>query len=77
MKEQWQRALRAPEDSEDLKVGISEFGRKVCPSRKLPRNEKREKLFEIFRQGEEGAIEESCGVGKAMSRHDAGSGTFK
>ena len=57
------RMLRYPEDSEDLKVGISELreqletleeeGHSIIQIAHQARNEKGQKIFDIFRQGEE------------------------
>ena len=79
---------------EDLKAGISELkeqletleeeGRSIMQIAKQGRNERGQRFFELFRQGEEEvctvqfgemehAIEAPSGAGKAMSRHDAGS----
>ena len=92
------RLLRYLEDSEDLKVGISELkeqletpeveGSFILQIAQQARNEKGQKIFDIFRQGEEGGVhfqfgemehatEESSGTGEAMSRHDAGSETVQ
>ena len=87
------KMLRYPEDSEDLKVGISELreqletleeeGHSIIQIAHQARNEKRQKIFDIFRQGEEEVCVASLArwdkqlkglaeLGNAMSRHDAG-----
>ena len=79
--------LKYLEDSEDLKVGLGEMkeqletmeeaGISIMQIAQQAKNERAQKLFQIFRQEENASSARFGGAGKALSGSDAGGGSVK